>query len=78
LTSHDSGRPDTYFALMRFARKGLSFKEDEGADIVFTNATIWTGDSIQPWAEFMVLRKGRILRVGNLTQLQVCLYAPDV
>ncbi len=63
---------------MRFARKGLSFKEDEGADIVFTNATIWTGDPIQPWAEFMVLRKGRILRVGNLTQLQVCLYAPDV
>ncbi|KAH8967699.1 hypothetical protein BDL97_03G090200 [Sphagnum fallax] len=61
---------DTYFALMRFVRKGLSFKEDEGADIVFTNATIWTGDSIQPWAEFMVLRKGRILRVGNLTQLQ--------
>jgi predicted amidohydrolase YtcJ len=55
---------------MRFVRKGLSFKEDEGADIVFTNATIWTGDSIQPWAEFMVLRKGRILRVGNLTQLQ--------
>lgn len=40
------------------------------ADLVFKNATIFTGDSSMEWAEAMALSKGRILRIGSFHTVQ--------
>ncbi len=35
------------------------------ADLVLLNARIWTGDTLQPWAEALAVRDGRLLAVGT-------------
>ncbi|XP_010269387.1 PREDICTED: uncharacterized protein LOC104606051 isoform X2 [Nelumbo nucifera] len=40
------------------------------ADLVVTNAVIYTSDSSLPYAEAMAVRNGRILRVGNYSSVQ--------
>lgn len=41
------------------------------ADLVVTNAFIYTSDSSLPFAQAMAVRKGRILRIGSSSSLQV-------
>lgn len=56
----------THFCLL--GKPPLSY---EGlADVVFKNATIYTGDRKNPWANAMALRKGRILEVGSYDVVQ--------
>jgi len=40
-----------------------------GADLVLTNARIWTGNPAAPWAEALAVRNGYIERVGNNTNI---------
>ncbi|MCO5575740.1 hypothetical protein L7F22_029543 [Adiantum nelumboides] len=40
------------------------------ADVVFKNATIYTGDPKNTWARAMAVRKGRILEVGSYDNVQ--------
>ncbi|GMH15713.1 hypothetical protein Nepgr_017554 [Nepenthes gracilis] len=40
------------------------------ADLLVTNAFIYTGDRSLPYADSMAIRNGRILRVGNYSSLQ--------
>jgi len=35
------------------------------ADIVITNATIWTGNQKQPWAEAIAIKEDKILLVAT-------------
>lgn len=37
----------------------------EQADLLLTNGKIWTGDKEFPWAEWIVVKDGKILDVGN-------------
>eukprot|EP00250_Pteridium_aquilinum_P011871 c20360_g1_i2 orf=67-1506(+) len=53
----------THFMLRAPAPEGI-------ADMVFKDATIFTGDPRMPWAEAMALRKGRILEIGSLETVQ--------
>lgn len=41
--------------------------EPEPADLIITNATIWTGAAEQPYAQAMAIADGRILYVGKET-----------
>jgi hypothetical protein len=46
--------PDTYLGLKEDLAKALQWEEDETADIVYVNATIWTGSPGQnSWQLFM-------------------------
>ena len=40
------------------------------ADILLTNARIWTGNPDQPWAEAMAVAQGKILETGTAESLQ--------
>lgn len=37
----------------------------EHADLLLTNGKIWTGDGALPWAEWIAIKDGKILEVGN-------------
>jgi hypothetical protein len=63
--------PDTYLGLKEDLKKALRWEEDETADIVYVNATIWTGNPRQPWAEFMAVVHGQVSKIGNSSQIQV-------
>ena len=43
----------------------------EAADTLFVNGTIWTGDAQQPWAQSMAVANGRIVSLGNASEVQV-------
>jgi adenine deaminase len=62
--------PDTYLGLKEDLKKALRWEEDETADIVYVNATIWTGNPRQPWAEFMAVVHGQVSKIGNSSQIQ--------
>jgi adenine deaminase len=62
--------PDTYLGLKEDLKKALRWEEDETADIVYVNATIWTGNPRQPWAEFITVVHGRVSKIGNSSQIQ--------
>jgi len=62
--------PDTYLGLKEDLAKALRWEEDETADIVYVNATIWTGNPRQPWAEFMAVVHGQVSKIGNSSQIQ--------
>lgn len=47
----------------------LSCSSQETADKIFFNAKIWTGDSTNPWAEVMAVKKNFILYTGKDLQL---------
>jgi hypothetical protein len=64
--------PDTYLGLKEDLKKALRWEEDETADIVYVNATIWTGNPRQPWAEFMAVVHGQVSKIGNSSQIQIC------
>lgn len=51
--------------------RGLGRRGVETADTLFVNATIWTGDARQPWAQSMAVANGRILSLGNASEVQV-------
>lgn len=40
------------------------------ADLIITNAAIWTGDTVRPRAEAIALRGDRILAVGSAAEIQ--------
>ena len=40
-------------------------EKQETADTVFVNGKIWTGDSDKPWAEWVAVKDGKIIAVGN-------------
>lgn len=40
------------------------------ADVIFTNATIYTGDAGLLWAEAMAVRKGRVIEIGPSSDVQ--------
>lgn len=63
--------PDTYLGLKEDLKKALRWEEDETADIVYVNATIWTGNPRQPWAEFMAVVHGQVSKIGNSSEIQV-------
>ncbi|GLJ50359.1 hypothetical protein SUGI_1073080 [Cryptomeria japonica] len=42
----------------------------QSAELVITNAVIYTSDPSLPWAECMAVRSGRILEVGNLRSVE--------
>lgn len=44
------------------------------ADVVVVDATIYTSDPVLPFAEAMAIRNGRILRVGNYSDIKVTPY----
>eukprot|EP00249_Psilotum_nudum_P004681 c18189_g1_i3 orf=660-2312(-) len=44
--------------------------QDE-ADVIITNAVIYTCDPDLPWADSMAVRKGRISRIGSVARVQV-------
>lgn len=46
------------------------------ADLVITDARIWTGDRAMPWAEALAIRGDRIVAVGSETDIAV-LIGPD-
>jgi hypothetical protein len=54
----------------------------ETADTLFVNATIWTGDARRPWAQSMAVANGRILSLGNASEVQVgacsAIFAPSI
>ena len=41
------------------------------ADVIFSNATIFTCDVTLPFAEAMAIRKGRIVQIGSSSEVQV-------
>ena len=43
----------------------FSCTHQEKADHIYINAKIWTGDSVQPWAEAIAIRNNSILFVGK-------------
>jgi len=49
--------------------------ENQPADLIVTNATIWTGNTTQPWAKAMAVRNDIILAVGS--QEEILKYAGD-
>ncbi|MCL7045751.1 hypothetical protein MKW94_012245, partial [Papaver nudicaule] len=42
----------------------------EVADLVITNAVIYTSDSSLPFAQAMAIRHGRIIRIGTHSSVQ--------
>ena len=63
---------------MGFAYIALGFAEmsnlrqsGEVADLVVTNAFIYTSDPSLPYADSMAVKDGRIVRVGNYSIVQV-------
>lgn len=64
---------ETYLAIARALTKVLGANHNiSAADVMFVNATIWTGESGQPWAQFMAVDShGRILAIGHRNQTQV-------
>ena len=64
---------ETYLAIARALTKVLGANHNiSAADVMFVNATIWTGESGQPWAQFMAVDgHGRILAIGHRNQTQV-------
>ncbi len=40
------------------------------ANLILTNARIWTGNPAQPWAEELAIRGNRILRVGSMAEVR--------
>lgn len=57
--------PETYRELARFFMRRTGWKGGQAADVLFVNATIWTGDVRQPWAHSMAVANGRILSLGD-------------
>ncbi|XP_057976447.1 protein LONG AFTER FAR-RED 3 isoform X2 [Malania oleifera] len=49
----------------------LPSSSSEVADLVVTNALIYTSDPSLPFADSMAIRRGRILRVGNHSSIQI-------
>jgi len=49
----------------------LSATRPQEADLVITNARVWTGDSARPFAEAIAIRGDRILAVGGTRELAV-------
>lgn len=47
------------------------WKGGQAADVLFVNATIWTGDVRQPWAHSMAVANGRILSLGDSPEVQM-------
>lgn len=43
----------------------LSCSQKEQADLLLVNGKIWTGDEGQPWAEWVAVKNGKILEVGE-------------
>jgi len=41
------------------------------ADLMIRNAKVWTGDQSQPWAEAVAVLSGKIVAVGNNSELEV-------
>ncbi|QIK62586.1 amidohydrolase [Leucobacter viscericola] len=39
------------------------------ADLIFTNARVYTADATQPWAEAIALKDGRLTAVGSATEV---------
>jgi hypothetical protein len=40
------------------------------ADLILTNARIWTGSEAQPWAEALAIKANRILKVGSASEVR--------
>ena len=40
-------------------------KKENGADVIITNATIYTVDEKNPWAEALAIKDGKIIYVGS-------------
>lgn len=51
--------------LMLSACSGDQSSGASAADLVLTNAKIWTGNADQPWASWVAVQDGRILEVGG-------------
>lgn len=43
----------------------LSCSQKEQSDLLLVNGKIWTGDEGQPWAEWVAVKNGKILEVGE-------------
>lgn len=50
-----------------------SMEEADFADLLVTNAFIYTSDPFLPFADSMAVKNGRILRLGNYSSFQVSL-----
>jgi hypothetical protein len=53
------------YNLILFFLPLFSCTHQEKADHIYINAKIWTGDSVQPWAEAIAVRNNSILFVGK-------------
>ncbi|KAH7331977.1 hypothetical protein KP509_20G061700 [Ceratopteris richardii] len=51
-----------HFLLLRRS----SFSQEGMADVIFKNATFYTGDPRRPWVDAIAVQKGRILELGAL------------
>ena len=43
--------------------------EQDSASLVITGARVWTGDSVQPWAEAVASRGDKIIAVGSVSDI---------
>jgi len=43
--------------------------ESQKADLIITNATIWTGNENQPWAEAMAIAGDTIISIGSIQEI---------
>jgi predicted amidohydrolase YtcJ len=61
----------TVSTVMLWATLISSSDRRPAADLMIRNAKVWTGDQSQPWAEAVAVLSGKIVAVGNNSELEV-------